>query len=189
MKRSREEAAETRSNIVKTAAKEFRKNGIDHTALSDLMAAAGLTHGGFYRHFDSKDQLVAEACSLAMESEIDTLASVKSKRSSRSSLRAVLAHYLSTTHRDTPSSGCPLAALGSELARCDNEVRAIGTDGFERLVGIIEEQLPLTGAAARRRAVASVCAMIGAITMSRVVNNKQLSTSILEQTARYLHDS
>jgi TetR/AcrR family transcriptional repressor of nem operon len=111
------------------------------------------------------------------------------KSTSRNSLRAVLAQYLSATHRDTPSSGCPLAALGSELARCDNDIRAISAEGFERLVSIIEERLPLTGAAARRRAVATVCAMIGAITMSRIVKDRELSTSILEQTERFLLSS
>jgi TetR/AcrR family transcriptional regulator, transcriptional repressor for nem operon len=67
MKKSKLEAAETRRRIVKTAAAEFRRNGIHATGLSDVMAAAGLTHGGFYRHFDSKDELVAEACAAAME--------------------------------------------------------------------------------------------------------------------------
>src|SRR5258708_12410593 len=71
MKRTKLEAAETRRKIVKTAAAEFRKNGINGIGLSDLMAAAGLTHGGFYRHFESKDQLVAEACGAAIESTIE----------------------------------------------------------------------------------------------------------------------
>jgi TetR/AcrR family transcriptional repressor of nem operon len=111
MRKSKQEAAETRRRIVKAAAAKFRQNGIGGTGLSDLMAAAGLTHGGFYRHFDSKDQIVAEACAAATESAIATFFSNKSPQSG---LKARVAKYLSPAHRDDPSAGCPLAALGSE---------------------------------------------------------------------------
>src|ERR1700756_4355018 len=105
MKRSKQETAETRKRIVETAATEFRRNGIGGTGLSDLMGAAGLTHGGFYRHFDSKDQIVAEACAAATESAI---ARFFSNKSPQSGLKARAAKYLSPAHRDDPSPGCPL---------------------------------------------------------------------------------
>jgi AcrR family transcriptional regulator len=106
MKKSKLEAAETRRRIVRTAAAEFRRNGINETGLSDLMAAAGLTHGGFYRHFGSKDQLVAEACSAAMESVVETTKAAAAHRPAKSRLQAIAERYLSTDHRDNQSEGC-----------------------------------------------------------------------------------
>ena len=100
MRKSKQEAAVTRRRIIKTAAAAFRKNGIAGTGLSDLMAAAGLTHGGFYRHFDSKDQIVAEACAAAAESAIEQMAAPASKKSPRSGLKPIVENYLSPAHRD-----------------------------------------------------------------------------------------
>ena len=102
MKKSKQEAAETRQRIVKTAA---MRNGINGTGLSDLMAAAGLTHGGFYRHFDSKDQLVAECCAAAIDSVAESLISALSRKAKRSGVEALATSYLSKAHRDN-SSGC-----------------------------------------------------------------------------------
>src|SRR5271167_3450244 len=94
MRKSREEAARTRKRIVTAASGEFRKNGIVATGLNDLMSAAGLTHGGFYKHFESKDQLVAEACAEAVETILEMLAAAASKKG------GAAAAYLSTDHRD-----------------------------------------------------------------------------------------
>src|ERR1700682_3192748 len=110
MRRSKQEAAETRQRIVKAAAAKFRQNGIGGTGLSDLMAAAGLTHGGFYRHFDSKDQLVAEACAAGMEAEMGGAAACPDF--GKGGLKELAASYLSAAHRDNPSEGCLLAGLG-----------------------------------------------------------------------------
>src|SRR6266852_3201739 len=132
MRKSREAAAKTRERIVSAAASEFRRNGIVATGLSDLMAAAGLTHGGFYKHFESKDQVVAEACAEAVGSLTEMMTAVAADKPSKAKggLEAVVAKYLSTAHRDDPSHGCPLAALGSEIARCDEKTRAASTEGF-----------------------------------------------------------
>src|SRR5262244_1986400 len=109
MRKSRIEAAKTRERIVTAAAAEFRQHGIAATGLADLMKAAGLTHGGFYRHFASKDQLVAEATTAALDALLEGMAA-------HPTVSAAVAAYLSTRHRDNPASGCPLAALGGELA-------------------------------------------------------------------------
>src|SRR3954462_14468956 len=127
MRKSREEAAETRKRIVRAAASEFREKGIVATGLADLMKAAGLTHGGFYKHFESKDQLIAEACAEAGRGLSEKFAAHPAKGSAVSS-------SLSVRPRDNPAAGCPLAALGPELARCDEKTRAVATAGFERLV-------------------------------------------------------
>jgi TetR/AcrR family transcriptional repressor of nem operon len=184
MRKSKQEAAETRRRIVKAAAAKFRQNGIGGTGLSDLMAAAGLTHGGFYRHFESKDQIVAEACAAATESAIATFFSNKSPQSG---LKARVAKYLSPAHRDDPSAGCPLAALGSEIARCDEKTRGAATQAFLELVEIIAAASGNTRPdVARRRALVAAATMIGALTMSRIVTDSELSAAILRQTERHL---
>src|SRR4029077_1838024 len=116
LRKSKEEAAETRRRIVAAAAGEFREHGIVAPGLADLMQAAGLTHGGFYKHFESKDQVVAEACAEAARVLREKLEATPSKG-------RVLGSYLSTRHRDDPAAGCPLAALGSELARSDEKTK------------------------------------------------------------------
>src|SRR5260370_6003258 len=127
MRRSREAAAETRKRIVRAAARKFREQGIVATGLADLMKAAGLTHGGFYKHFASKDQLVAEATTAALDTVLEGMAA-------HPTTSAAVAAYLSARHRDNPASGCPLAALGGELARSDKKAPAASTPAFRRRV-------------------------------------------------------
>jgi TetR/AcrR family transcriptional regulator, transcriptional repressor for nem operon len=187
MRKSKQEAAATRQRIVMAAATAFRKNGIAGTGLSDLMAAAGLTHGGFYRHFDSKDQIVAEACIAAMESLVEQLAAAASRKSPQRGLKTIVKNYLSAAHRDEPADGCPLAALGSEMARADERTRAAATQAFLKLVGVIGSQLGKTRPdVARRRALAAAATMIGALTMSRIVTDSGLSAGILREAAKQL---
>src|SRR5260221_10086197 len=110
MRKSREEAAQTRKRIVTAASGEFRKHGIVATGLNDLMSAAGLTHGGFYKHFESKDQLVAEACAEAVNTTIlERLGAAASEGA------GAAAAHLSTRHRDHPATRCPPAPIGSGL--------------------------------------------------------------------------
>jgi TetR/AcrR family transcriptional repressor of nem operon len=178
VRKSREEAAETRKRIVQAAAREFREKGIVATGLADLMKAAGLTRGGFYKHFASKDQLVAEATAAAMDSILEELAA-------HPTANAVVAGYLSTRHRDNPTpGGCPLAALGSELARSDEKSRATATAGFVRLADLLAGKART--ADARRRALAEAATMIGAVTMSRMVSDPKLSAEILDAAEKYL---
>jgi TetR/AcrR family transcriptional repressor of nem operon len=187
MRKSKQEAAETRQRILKTAGAKFRQNGIGGTGLSDLMAAAGLTHGGFYRHFQSKGQLVAEACAAATESAI---ARFFSNKSPQSGLKARVAKYLSQAHRDDPSAGCPLAALGSEIARCDEKTRAAATQAFLELVNIIAAESGKTRPdVARRRAWVVAATMVGALTMSRIVTDSELSAGILREAKKQLVNS
>src|SRR6267378_196712 len=144
MRKSKQEAAETRRRIVKAAAAKFRQNGIGGTGLSDLMAAAGLTHGGFYRHFDSKDQIVAEACTAAAKSLAEQLAASASKKSPQRGLKAIVENYLSAAHRDEPADGCPVAALGSEIARGDERTRAAATQALLKFVEVIASRFGKT---------------------------------------------
>jgi TetR/AcrR family transcriptional repressor of nem operon len=180
MRKSKEEAAETRRRIITAAAGEFRAHGIVATGLAPLMQAAGLTHGGFYKHFESKDQVVAEACAEAVQMLIEKLEDAPSRRSA-------LGSYLSIRHRDDPATGCPLAALGSELARSDQETREEATEGFLRLVKVIAGKSGrVPPEVAWRRALVAVSTMIGALTMSRVVTDAELSAKILRESERSL---
>jgi TetR/AcrR family transcriptional repressor of nem operon len=177
MRRSKEEAAETRRRIVRAAACKFREKGIDATGLADVMKGAGLTHGGFYKHFASKDQLVAEATTAALDTLLEGMAA-------HPTVNAAVAAYLSTRHRDNPASGCPLAALGSELARSDKRAREAATAGFVRLVDILSGKAGT--ADARQRALVAAATMIGAVTMSRVVTDPELSAEILREAEKSL---
>src|SRR5882672_7684385 len=174
MRMSREETAKTRQRIVDAASAEFRKQGIAATGLAEIMAAAGMTHGGFYRHFKSKDELVAE-----------TTAAEKLKRkllsaASKGGIKSVVGTYLSIAHRDHPQQGCPLAALGSELANADKRTRRAATCGLNTLIdaiaGLTAERKPEV---ARERALVAVATMVGAMTIARVVDDPQLSKAIL----------
>lgn len=182
MRKSREQALETRKRIVATAASEFRKRGVVASGLNELMSEAGLTRGGFYKHFESKDQLVAEACAEALAESRAKLSTFASQGMAQG-----VGAYLSTAHRDNPGAGCPFAAIGSELARCDETTRDVATDGFRELVNVMARQFAdLTPAVAKRRATAAVCTMIGALTMSRIVNDPQLSAAILKAAEKSL---
>lgn len=183
MRKSREEAALTRKRIVTTAAAKFRKNGILASGVDELMREAGLTRGGFYKHFESKDQLLAEAYAEAVNTVI-----LERIDAAASEGLGVEAAYLCADHRDNPASGCPLSAIGSELARCDKATREIATDGFLKLVEIVcgQQGGKKPSAAARKRAMVQVCTMIGAITMSRIVTDPKLSSDILKETEKML---
>jgi TetR/AcrR family transcriptional repressor of nem operon len=177
MRKSREEAAQTRRRIVEAASREFRKNGIVATGLTDLMKAAGLTHGGFYKHFASKDELVAEATTAALDALLEGMVAHPTSN-------AAVAAYLSTRHRDDPASGCPLAAIGSELSRMNKKTREAATEGFKRLVAVLAGTSETQHA--RRRALLAVATMIGAVTMSRVVTDPGLSAEILRAAEKSL---
>jgi TetR/AcrR family transcriptional regulator, transcriptional repressor for nem operon len=184
MRKSKEEAALTRKRIVTAAAEEFRRNGIVATGLNDLMKAAGLTHGGFYKHFESKDQLVTEACAEAVETMIEFVANAAAGGT------PVAKTYLSISQRDNPGAGCPLSAIGSELGRSNEKTRAVATAGFLKLVNIMARQFGKAKPSdARRRALVAVSTMIGAVTMSRMVTDPELSAEILREAEKSLSKS
>ena len=186
MRKSKAETAETRCRIVECATSAIRQNGIEGTSLNELMAAAGLTHGGFYRHFDSKDQLVAEACERGFEAMVESvreacvLAPASSCEGGSGSLAAIADAFLSTDHRDDRMAGCPFTSIGSELARADPATRRAATEGFQRTIELLARQFQATSPeAARSQAVPALSAMVGGITLSRIVDDATLSDTIL----------
>jgi TetR/AcrR family transcriptional regulator, transcriptional repressor for nem operon len=187
MRKNREEAAKTRDRIVETASRKFRENGISETGLADLMAAAGLTQGGFYRHFKSKDHLVDEVCAHSCEAMLSSTLSETEGCSAKKGLKSVVDNYLSEEHRDDRADGCLFAGLLSDLARAGDTTRDIAAEGLMRLVELVAQQYPdETPKAARQRAMGAVATMIGALSIARVVRDPKMSAAILESARRQI---
>jgi TetR/AcrR family transcriptional regulator, transcriptional repressor for nem operon len=178
---SREQATKNRDLIVDTASRLFRERGFDGIGVADLMKGAGLTHGGFYGHFESKDDLAAEACGRALAK-----AAAKWEASlgdGGEGLADIVEKYLSERHRDSPGSGCLVAALGADVARRDAPVRRSFTEGLMMLVDALTRHVTGSSKAAkRRRALATFAEMVGAVILSRAVNDRKLSKEILDAT-------
>jgi TetR/AcrR family transcriptional regulator, transcriptional repressor for nem operon len=180
MRVSREKAAETRERIIEAAGALFRERGFDGIGVADIMKAADLTHGGFYGHFDSKDDLVAQASRQAMARAAVNWDKVVTGAKS-DPYAALLAHYLSPRHRDEPGQGCAFAALSGDAARCGKPVQTAFAQGLEPLIEIVAKAAPGRSKAARRRkAVATVAEMIGALMLARAVSGSALSDEILD---------
>ena len=174
MRVSREQAAANRERIVEAAARLFRDHGYEGVGVDAIMKEAGLTHGGFYGHFASKEQLAGEALAL-------TCAQARSKNET-GDLAAALEHYLNEAHCADRAGGCPVAALGAEMPRWDANARATMTghlrSWFERMGGLLAKAGG--GETARRqRAIATVAGMVGALTLARAVDDDALRREIL----------
>src|SRR5437868_4357735 len=164
MKVSREEAAQNRERILEVAAKLFRERGFDGIGVADLMKAAGLTHGGFYGHFASKEDLMAQACARAVDGTLEAMnRAVEGDR--EHALSTIASAYLSTEHRDGAGEGCVLAALGAEAARQGSTtLRETFTQGVRATADLLTQLVTGKSRRARRkRALAVYASMIGAL--------------------------
>ena len=180
MKVSREQAAVNRERILEAGTRLFRERGFDGIGVADLMQEAGLTHGGFYGHFASKEDLMAKSCERALAKSAAKWESLVA-RDGRQALAAMTDSYLSTRHRDHPGAGCLVAALGVEAGRHGPDVRRAFTDGVKSLVAVLASAIPGRARAARRRqALATFAGMVGAIVLARAVDDAELSTEILK---------
>lgn len=180
MRVSRAKAAENRERIIETAARLFRERGFDGIGVAELMKVVGLTHGGFYGHFSSKEDLMAQACEHAMKRSLDALQHA-TENGGENALSAVASTYLSATHRDQPADGCMLAALGAEAARHNSPVRSVFTKGVSSAVDALTQLLPgETDGKKRERALAIYASMVGAIVLARAVDDADLSEEVLK---------
>jgi len=187
MRRSKVETAKTRERIVKAAGAEFLTNGITEAGLAAIMRAAGLTHGGFYRHFDSKNELVAEACGKILGSLIAGLESHLDGKPRNRALLLLVDRYVSRAHRDRPATGCPLAGLGTELARADRKTREAAEEGLLRLSRLIARQLEdVSPKKVEQESLAITAAMVGAIILARIAPDPRISNSILVGTREHI---
>lgn len=172
MRRSAEEKAETRRQIVRTAGRMIRGRGLAETGVAEVMTEAGLTHGGFYRHFGSKDDLAAEAVAEALADMQARLVAIAEKAPPGRALEAVLDTYLTEAHRDRPDRGCVMASVGMEAQRAGGGIQAAYEDGIEKLLslyaGLIEAP---TRQQARDRADAVLSVMVGGLLLARALKH------------------
>jgi TetR/AcrR family transcriptional regulator, transcriptional repressor for nem operon len=186
MRVSREQAAANRDRIIDAASALFRSRGFGGIGVADIMKAADLTHGGFYGHFASKDDLVAQASRRSMARAAANWGNVVAAAPEQP-FAALLKRYLSPRHRDDPGKGCAFAALSGDAARSGPPVREAFAEGLEPLLDILAKAVPAGSKAARRRkALAAMAGLVGALTLSRAVGDSALSDEILEATHREL---
>ncbi|MFL6710633.1 MAG: TetR/AcrR family transcriptional regulator [Massilia sp.] len=174
MRVSREQAAKNREHVVDTAARLFRERGYDGIGVADLMKEAGLTHGGFYGNFASKEHLMAEACQRAFAASAERWGAIV-EGEGPAALDTITGNYLSRRHVEHPGQGCAVAALGADAARLSPPVRAAMTDGVK---GQIDTLAVLAGGD-RQEAIARYAAMVGALLLARAVDDPTLSDEIL----------
>jgi TetR/AcrR family transcriptional repressor of nem operon len=172
-----------REQIVAAAAKGFRESGFDGISVADIMEKVGLTQGGFYRHFSSKEELVAAAAERAFSEIIEQLQKVADEAPG-DRLEAVMCFYLSQRHHDHPELGCPLAALGAELARQRTSVKEIVTQGENRVLDFLSALAPgKTKALRRRQAIVVLASMVGGMVLARSSSGSGLRKEVLHTIA------
>jgi TetR/AcrR family transcriptional repressor of nem operon len=182
MRRSKEETTRTRARIVERAAALFREKGIEGIGLADLMGDVGMTHGGFYRHFGSREELVAEACRRAFADSVRRMTGRAAADPERA-LEAIVKPFLSEAHVADPGRGCAIAALSGEIHRRDERAREAFTAGVEAIIDCLAAYQPgRTQAKRRERATATFAAMLGAVIIARGVDEPALRRSVLQAT-------
>ena len=180
MRYPKEQKAETRERILGAAARLFRESGYDGVGVDAIMSEAGLTAGGFYSHFCSKEALFAEAMATALDPGKALRATKGTALGSVDPLGTLIKGYLSRTHRDAVAEGCPLPALTSDVARKSDATRESYERQVLRFVNEIEGLLPDSSTPARERALAIVAQCVGGLMLSRAVKNEKLSDQILK---------
>ena len=189
MGHSKAEKAETHKRIVTIASKRFREDGLAGVGISELMKEAGLTVGGFYKHFESRDDLVAEAVGSAFggwKRRVEAAAS----GGPAVSYAKLIDEYLNEAHRDNPGAGCAFSALAGEIARSDKRTRALASEQVRNDLQLIAGLLPgKDKRAARSKAILTFSALVGAMSLARAVSDEALSLEILKTVAEVLKNS
>lgn len=170
-----------RKRIVESAAKAFRTNGIHDVSVPFIMKGAGLTHGGFYSHFDNKEQLVAEACQYAISDTIALLQKAAEQEQQSSKIHTVIDYYLSPYHRDNTEMGCIIPVLSGEISRSSEEVRHVFTRELERMIAFISDLAEIDVS----KASALISSMVGSLVLARSVHDPELSDNLLSAGKKY----
>lgn len=186
MRVSREQAEKNHQAVINTASHMFRERGFDGIGLIELMEGAGLTKGGFYKQFASKEDLAAQASRRSMEMAIDKWSRMIATKPD-TPLEAVVELYLSTEHCAAKGDGCPLVALGADAARQGPEIKDSFEGGVKKHLEVLNDILPIADGKARaEKAAAILSLMVGALTLARVVNDKRLSRAFLDTAAKQI---
>jgi TetR/AcrR family transcriptional regulator, transcriptional repressor for nem operon len=177
----------THERIVEAAARAIRRSGYRGTGVADIMKDAGLTHGGFYAHFDSREAMLAEAADRAGAESVATLQRVAAAAPRQRALHALLGAYLSRAHVERVETGCPLAALASEMPRQGPEVRRAATGRIKELIDLVGRHSPDWGRpSAHECALVTVATMVGALVLARAVDDPKLSDALREAALEHL---
>src|SRR3984893_8194301 len=169
MRYSREHKQETHARIVKKASVRLSEKGAHGIGVADLMKEAGLTHGGFYAHFDSREALVIEAFAYAMDRSTERWRKVAEQTPPEKRLANIVESYLTPVHRDDPGHGCAVPTLGAEIARESPKTRKAFAGKLEQMIDVMAEQIPdVPRKAARKQAMAAVGTMMGTIVLARI---------------------
>ena len=189
MKVSKETMAEHREQIITAAARRFREGGFDNVSVGDIMKEVGLTHGGFYGHFSSKEELVALASLRAMTEALAKWQKVVDEAPG-DRMEALADSYLSLRHYNHPESGCVVAALGSELSRQPSAVKDAMTAGLEKRLEFLSGIAPgKTKALRRKQAIIALAAMVGGMILARGTSDPQLRREFLDTVAESIPNS
>jgi TetR/AcrR family transcriptional repressor of nem operon len=188
MRVSRIQAAENRETVINVASRLFRERGFDGIGLKDLMEGAGLTQGGFYKQFASKEDLAVQASKRALESASHRWSDAAAQNPD-DPLGAVIAFYLSAAHREEKMDGCPIVALGSDAARQGPDVKAAFEAGIKAHLEVIGRFIAVTeGEESSGEAMAILTTMVGAVTLSRVVNDPDLAQAFLDAAVKQVRE-
>jgi TetR/AcrR family transcriptional repressor of nem operon len=180
MRYSREHKLETHARIVKRASVRLREKGAHGIGVADLMKDAGLTHGGFYAHFDSREALVIEAFAHAMDRSTERWRKIGEATPPDKRLAMIVDSYLTPVHRDDPGHGCAIPALGAEIARESPKTRKAFAAKLEQMIDIMADQISdVSRKAARKRAMSAIATMMGTLVMARVAGTGEFSEEIL----------
>ena len=180
MRYSKEHKAETHDRIVKQASVRLRERGAHGIGVADLMKEVGLTHGGFYAHFDSREALVIEAFNYAMDRATERWRKMAEETPPEKRLSTIVESYLTTIHRDDPGRGCAVPTLGPEIARESPKTRKAFAAKLEEMIEMMADQVPeQPRKAARAQAIAALSTMAGALVLSRVAGSGEFSEEIL----------
>ncbi|MFC5582456.1 TetR/AcrR family transcriptional regulator [Rhodanobacter terrae] len=177
----------THERIVETAARAIRRSGYDGTSVADIMKEAGLTHGGFYAHFTSREAMLAEAADRAGAEAVAASSRIAASVPAEQALQSLLHAYLSKEHVKSPEMGCPVAALGSEMPRQASEVRRAATRRIKEMIDVVARQSPDWGQpGAHEHALVTAATMVGALVMARAVDDPKLSDALLKAALKHL---
>ena len=183
---SRKEA--THERIVRAAARAIRRSGYSGTGVADIMKDVGLTHGGFYAHFASREAMLAEAADQAGAESVATLTRVAAAAPPQEALRSLIRAYLSKAHVEDPETGCPVAALGSEMPRQAPRVRRAATRRIKDVIDVVAQHSPDQGEpGAYEHALVTVATMVGALVLARAVDDPKLSKALREASLKYFN--
>jgi TetR/AcrR family transcriptional repressor of nem operon len=177
----------THERIVDAAGRAIRRSGYAGTSVADIMKEAGLTHGGFYAHFDSREMMLAEAADRAGAEAVAASAGIAADGPPEQGLRRLLRAYLSKEHVKGVEMGCPVAALGSEMPRQAPQVRRAATRRIKEMIDVVARQSPDWGQpGAHEHALVTVATMVGALLLARAVDDSRLSDTLRDAALKHL---